>query len=288
MTGRVIKATAGFYYVLQDNGTVWECALRGKFRLNNQGALVGDWVSLKPRQGNTGVIEQILPRKNELLRPPVANIEQALIIFALRQPELSRFLLDRFLLQAEIAGIEPIICLNKIDLAEGKELAACYQKIGYVVLQTSAAEKQGLEELCRVLRHKVSIVAGPSGVGKSSLLNLVQPGMELQTGTVGNKLKRGRHTTRLVEFFPLDFGGWVADTPGFSSLWLPDIKKENLRNYFPEFTDLQIKCRFRGCLHKDEPECAVKMAVQEGQIDPFRYQNYLDFLEEIKKMETKH
>ncbi len=288
ITGRVIKATAGFYYVLQDNGLIWECALRGKFRLDNQGALVGDLVSLRPRQGRTGVIEQIFPRKNALLRPPVANIEQALIIFAIRQPELSRLLLDRFLLQAEIAGVEPIICLNKIDLADGEELAACYLNIGYSVFQTSVTAGLGLEALRQVLSQKISIVAGPSGVGKSSLLNALQPGLQLQTGEVGNKLKRGRHTTRLVEFFPLDWGGWVADTPGFSSLWLPNIKKENLRDYFPEFADLQAECRFRGCLHKDEPECAVKAAVESGQVDAIRYQNYLNFLEEIKKTETKY
>lgn len=286
----VIKATAGFYYVKQGD-VLWECALRGKFRLEKTtSVLVGDQVQIKPRHGKVGVIEKVIPRTNALVRPPVANVQQALMIFAVREPDIPPLLLDRFLVQASHEGIKPLICFNKIDLSQGEhqDLVSMYQHAGYSVLETSSYLKTGIELLGSFLQDKITVVAGPSGVGKSSLLNAVEPGFCLKTGEVGHKLKRGKHTTRHVELLPLTQGGWVADTPGFSQIWLPKMKREELAQHFWEIAQFTGQCRFRGCLHANEPDCAVKDAVNQGEIHSQRYENYLLFLEEIKKMETKY
>lgn len=289
MGGVVLKATAGFYYVQLDD-ILWECSLRGKFRLDKTEVLVGDRVSIIPRHGRVGVIDKVYPRRNALLRPPVANVDQAVIIFAVREPDLAALLLDRLLVQAGYAGVEPVICLNKTDLSDGghRETADIYSRAGYTVLETSSYKGTGIAELRALLKDKISVLAGPSGVGKSSLLNAVQPGFSLKTGEVGKKIKRGRHTTRHVELLPLEDGGLVADTPGFSQIFLPAIRREELSCYFPEIERYLGQCRFNGCLHASEPDCAVKEGVAKNMISPARYSNYLLFLDEIIKQERKY
>lgn len=290
IVGVVIKATAGFYYVKVEDGDLWECSLRGKFRLDKNAALVGDKVLVKPRHGQVGVIEKIFPRNNELVRPPISNIEQALIVFSLREPKISILLLDRFLIQVAHSKVGAIICFNKMDLIkeEDLELIKIYQDIGYKVINTSTYLGEGIEALRENLKGKITVLAGPSGVGKSSLINKIQHGLSLKTGEVGNKLRRGKHTTRHVELLPLNEGGFVADTPGFSNLWLPSMKREDLKGYFPEMEKLALGCRFRGCLHVNEPDCRVKEALAKKKINQGRYDNYLLFLEEVKNMEAKY
>lgn len=289
MDGVVLKATAGFYYV-HDGKELWECSLRGKFRLDKTQVLVGDRVHVKPRHGRVGVVDKVYPRRNALVRPPVANVDQAVIVFAIREPDPALVLLDRFLIQSGFAGVEPVVCFNKIDLSDGshRDISSLYREAGYPVLETSARYDIGIEALREFLRDKISVFAGPSGAGKSSLLNTVQPGLSLKTGEVGQKIKRGRHTTRHVELLALEGGGLVADTPGFSQLYLPDMKREELSFCFPEMEALDGACRFRGCLHTREPDCAVKEAVQHNKIHPTRYEHYLQFLTEVIERERKY
>ncbi|MEW6065933.1 GTPase A [Desulforamulus profundi] len=289
--GVLIRAYGGFYYVKKGD-EIWECTLRGKFRLGKgSAALVGDRVRVTPVRGNTGRIDEVLPRKTELFRPPVANIDQAVIVFAVQNPEPNLPLLDRFLVLAENAGVSPVVCLNKADLMSGRrehEWLRLYRKIGYPTVVTSTKTGDGIDELRQLLVGKTSVFAGPSGVGKSSLLNAVQPGLELKTGEISSKLKRGKHTTRHVELLPLAAGGFVVDSPGFSSLDLPEMEREELGYYFPEFAGFTADCKFNGCLHHHEPHCAVKKAVERGFVDKERYQNYLTFLDEVMQQERRY
>jgi len=279
--GIVVRAYGGRYYVL--NGCrEWECSLRGRFRHEKQEVLVGDRVGFRPGRGNTGVIEKVLPRHSRLARPPVANVDQAVIVFAVREPEPSPVLLDRFLIMASINKVEPLICFNKVDLSgDGRvELLPRYQK-NFRVFLTSAKTGRGLVQLSETLRGKVSVFAGPSGVGKSTILNALFPGLKLKTGELSKKIGRGRHTTRHVELLRVPEGGLVADSPGFSTIDLPDIEPGMLAHYFPEFDEYSGRCRFAGCLHYKEPGCAVKEAVEAGGIDGARYGQYLEFLEDL-------
>ncbi|CCO07175.1 ribosome small subunit-dependent GTPase A [Desulforamulus hydrothermalis] len=289
--GVLIRAYGGFYYV-QKGAEIWQCTLRGKFRLaKGAAALVGDRVRVTPVRGNTGRIDEVLPRKTELFRPPVANIDQAVIVFAVQDPEPNLALLDRFLVLAEHAGVAPVVCLNKADLLSGRrdhEWLRLYRKIGYPTVITSTQNNEGIDDLRQLLAGKTSVLAGPSGVGKSSLLNAVQPGLQLKTGEISYKLRRGKHTTRHVELLPLTNGGFVADTPGFSSLDLPDMEREELGYCFPEFAACAAECKFKGCLHCHEPHCAVKTAVAQGLINQTRYQHYLMFLEEVLQQERRY
>ncbi len=289
--GVLFKAYGGFYYVKKGE-EIWECSLRGKFRLEKgTPALVGDRVRVTPVRGNTGRIDEVLPRKTELFRPPVANIDQAVIVFAAKNPEPNLALLDRFLVLAESAAVAPVVCLNKADLLTGHrehEWLKLYRKIGYPIVITSTKKDQGLEELRELLMGKTSVFAGPSGVGKSSLLNAVQPGLELKTGEISNKLKRGKHTTRHVELLPLLRSGFVVDSPGFSSLDLPQMERVELGYHFPEFEVFREDCKFNGCLHHHEPKCAVKQAVEQGLIQQDRYQHYLTFLQEVIEQERRY
>ncbi|MTI79812.1 MAG: ribosome small subunit-dependent GTPase A [Firmicutes bacterium] len=287
--GIVIKAYSGYYYV-QSDSEQWVCRLRGKFRLTKETVLVGDQVKVKPAEKNTGTVYEVLSRRNKLLRPPVANVDQAVITFAVSNPEPNLDLLDRFLVMAEGAGIMPVICLNKVDLLDidEPEWMEVYRQVGYTVIATSAKGKKGIAEIKDVLKDKISVFAGPSGVGKSSLLNSIHPGLELKTGDISRKLKRGKHTTRHVELIPLESGGLVADTPGFSSLQLPEIASTDLAYYFPEMEEFVGSCRFNSCSHNKEPHCAVKEAVQSGEIDYRRYNSYLQFLKEIIDKERRH
>lgn len=290
LEGVVTKAYGGFYYV-RAGEQVLECRLRGKFRLQKLNALPGDMVKIADLGKGKGVVEEILPRKNELLRPPIANVEQVLLVFAGHDPEPDLSLLDRLLILAETQGLQPLVCFNKCDLLTREEregLAGIYRQTGYPVEVISAREGIGLDNIRLALKDRISVIAGPSGAGKSTLLNGIEPGLSLKTGEVSEKIGRGRHTTRHVELLQLSLGGLVADTPGFSSLYLPEMQREDLAHCFPEFAPYREQCRFIGCLHDREPDCGVKEALEEGKIARERYANYLAFLAEVKEKERRY
>ena len=288
MKGKIIRGIGGFYYVHDpDSGNIYECRAKGIFRKDNIKPLPGDWVEMAvlDEEKQLGNIDRILPRKNALIRPAVANIDQALVIFAAASPKPSLNLLDRFLLRMELQEIPCIICFNKMDLAQEEELCrlkAAYQGSSYQVLFVSAKQKQGLEQIRELMAGKTTTVAGPSGVGKSSLINLLQSQMEMETGEISEKIERGRHTTRHTELLWAGEDTYILDTPGFSSIAIEDLEKEELEEYFPEMRKLTQSCRFVGCAHMSEPDCAVKAAVQEGTISESRYENYRMFYEELK------
>ncbi|MGM0472104.1 MAG: ribosome small subunit-dependent GTPase A [Bacillota bacterium] len=286
--GRIIKAYAGYYYVLDSvKQQVYETSLRGRFRQEGLDFYVGDMVrfSVIDEAEQTGVIEELLPRKIKLERPAVANIDQVVLVFAAQQPKFDSRLLDRFLLLAEAYELEILICLNKVDLIDYKEaerLMASYQQAGYRVVYTAAQTDRGLEDLRNQLANRISVLAGPSGVGKSSLLNCLNSEAKLATEQVSEKIQRGKHTTRHVELITLDNEGLVADTPGFTNLSIDFIRPRQLAYLFKEMRDYIPKCKFNDCLHDHEPQCAVKAALKENKIAQSRYDSYLNFLSEIK------
>ncbi|BCV20978.1 ribosome small subunit-dependent GTPase A [Moorella sp. Hama-1] len=282
MEGTLVRRYGGFYYVESD-GQVWTCRLRGRFRLQDAAFLPGDRVIIKPVGPGEGVIEDLLPRRTCLERPAVANVEQAIIVFALGEPPPDLELLDRLLFLSGVKDLETAIIWNKADIIkkEFQDLPGIYRQIGYRSLVTSARTGEGIDELKAFLAGRLSTFAGPSGVGKSSLLNAIQPGLNLRTGEVSSKSRRGRHTTRQAELIRIPEGGWVADTPGFSRLDLPSLTREEVAGYFPEMLPLQGQCRFTSCLHRREPGCAVKAALDAGRILPHRYEHYLAFLAEV-------
>ncbi|KOO40693.1 ribosome small subunit-dependent GTPase A [Priestia koreensis] len=290
--GTIIKALSGFYYVLHDH-QITQCRGRGVFRKKKVTPLVGDHVVFQAENEREGYILEIKERQNELVRPPIANVDQALLVFSAIEPEFSTTLLDRFLVLVESNDIEPVICITKIDLlsdekrAEIEQFASDYEKMGYDVLLTSAATLDGVESLYDYLNHKVTVIAGQSGVGKSSLLNAMKPELELKTNDISSALGRGKHTTRHVELIFVQ-EGLVADTPGFSSLEFMDLELENLPFCFPEMARLSEECKFRGCMHLKEPKCAVKQAVESGEIPSYRYEHYLQFVEEIKQRKPRY
>lgn len=294
LQGRVIKAYNSFFYVQTDLGLV-TCKLRGKFKKSRRelGVIPGDWVSLDTLPDGTGVIEEILPRAQMLKRPAVANLTQVVLTFAAAQPDLHPLLLNRFLVLAEWSGIEKIIiCINKLDLYQGQpeELLQAYRSLGYPVLLLSAQQGVGIEALRERLKGETTVFAGPSGVGKSSLLNALDPALSLQTGMISEKIKRGKHTTRVAELLPYVGGGYIVDTPGFSAMDLSGLEPEELPHCFPEFVPCLGKCRFSPCSHSHEPGCAVKEAAQAGDIIPERYEAYLAIRQEIleaRKMAQK-
>lgn len=288
--GRIIKAISGYYYVQlrseDDSGRMIRCRARGVFKKRNISPLVGDLVKIEFANSEEGTVVEVLPRRNELSRPPIANVDQAVLVFALSTPGLSYALLDRLLVHTEYAGIDAVICLTKADLDEEEVLVQkirnVYGKMDYHVLLTSALTGQGVEELTDALSGKISVLAGQSGVGKSTILNKLIPGLQLKTGEVSTKLGRGKHTTRHVELIPFKYEGAVADTPGFSQLDFPGIEPEQLSDCFKEIRAHSLSCKFRGCLHAAEPGCAVTEAVSSGEISSIRYENYISFLQEIK------
>lgn len=289
MEGVIVKAVGGFYFV-RIGDRVYKCAIRGKIRRRLGQAMVGDMVRVRAMGDDEGVVEEILPRRTQLLRPPVVNVDQAIIVFSTVQPDPSAALLDRFLVQVRAAGVAPAICFNKFDLLESGdlEMAAHYEGTGFPVLKVSAKTGQGLAALRELMKDNINVLAGPSGVGKSSLLNALQPGLNLKTGDISRKLKRGKHTTRHVELISLIQGGLIVDTPGFSIVNLPPMRREELAACYPEFDNYAGGCRFNGCLHWREPGCAVKDAVRKGCLSMIRYQNYLNLLEEVADSERRH
>jgi len=289
--GQIRKAISGFYYV-QDGKDLLPCKGRGVFRNRGINPLVGDFVDYEKDGDNEGVITVIHERKNELVRPPVSNIDQALLVFSAKEPDFSPRLLDRFLVIIESHLIEPIICITKNDLLNDQddtynEQIAYYETIGYPVIATSRRDSDILAKLAPYLAGKTSVLAGQSGVGKSSLLNMLAPELNLKTGEISEALGRGKHTTRHVELVEVA-GGLIADTPGFSSLDFDQIEKEELSSCFIEFDRLAQNCKFRGCLHVKEPKCAVKNAVENGEVKLSRYENYLQFLQEITDRKPRY
>lgn len=287
MQGRIIKGIAGFYYISAENGKIYECKAKGIFRKEKQKPLVGDFVEIEvlDEEEETGNVIRIFPRKNELIRPAVANVDQALVIFAAKEPNPNFALLDRFLVSMERQQVPVVICLNKQDLAdeqEAEEIRRIYTSCGYQILFTSASKAEGLEALKKILRGKTTTVAGPSGVGKSSLTNLLQQKVCMETGEISKKLGRGRHTTRHSQLIELEEDTYLMDTPGFTSFYVEDMEKEELRHCFPEFFSYEGQCRFQGCTHTHEPGCAVKKALEDGKLSSRRYGSYCEMYRELE------
>ena len=288
MRGKIIKGIAGFYYIYAEDGQVYECKAKGIFRKDNQKPLVGDNVEISILDENEkeGSVTAILPRKNSLIRPAVANVDQAFVIFAMENPKPNYMLLDRFLIMMEQQGIPAVICFNKKDLGEKEELERLYltyTQCGYRVILSSALKGEGISEIHEILRGKTTVVAGPSGVGKSSLTNSLQGEIQMETGEISKKLKRGKHTTRHSQVIPVGEDTFLVDTPGFSSLYLTDMEEQELKNYFPEFREYEEECRFQGCRHIHEPGCAVKEALEANKISRLRYEDYLALHQELKE-----
>lgn len=288
MIGKIMKGIAGFYYVGVAESGVYECKAKGIFRKDKIKPLVGDDVEIEVlnEEEKLGNIVKILPRRSELIRPAVANIDQALVIFAAREPKPNLSLLDRFLVIMEKQDVPVIICFNKQDLCDEEEvgrLKEIYEACGYPVVLASAKQGEGIEEIKSRLRGKTTTVAGPSGVGKSSLTNLLQNEVQMETGEISKKLGRGRHTTRHSQIIQIEEDTWLYDTPGFTSFYVEEIEKEELRFYFREFSKYEGTCRFQGCTHTHEPGCMVKNALEEGKISKERYENYLELYGELKE-----
>ena len=288
MQGKIIKGIAGFYYIYAEDGNVYECKAKGIFRKDNFKPLVGDNVEITVlnEEEKEGSVTSILLRRNSLIRPAVANVDQAFLIFAMENPKPNFLLLDRFLIMMKQQEIPAVICFNKKDVGEKKEMEKLYEiytGCGYRVVLSSTYEGEGMDEIREILKGKTTVVAGPSGVGKSSITNCMQGEVQMETGEISKKLKRGKHTTRHSQVIPVEKNTFLVDTPGFSSLYLTDMKEEELRDYFPEFVMYEPQCRFQGCMHIHEPGCAVKKALSEGKISQQRYDNYLALYEELKE-----
>lgn len=290
--GQIRKALSGFYYVEQD-GKLIQCRGRGIFRNRGESPLVGDMVDFTKDSESDGSVDKIYPRKNELVRPPIANVDQAILVFSVKEPNFNTILLDRFLVVLESFFVKPIICLTKMDLLSDDEVAEIqpfiedYKAIGYELLTTFKDDSTLVERLQPMLEGKTSVLAGQSGVGKSTLLNTLIPELDLKTGIISKSLGRGKHTTRHVELIEV-CGGLLADTPGFSSFDFDTIEKEELTACLPEFQRISEDCKFRGCLHIKEPKCAVKAAAETGEIRPYRYEHYVQFLEEIMDRKPRY
>lgn len=290
--GKIIKALSGFYYVLSEGQSI-QCRGRGVFRAQKVTPLVGDDVVFEASSPTDGYIMEVRERKNELVRPPIANVDQAILVFSAAAPDFSAILLDRFLVLVEAKEIRPLIVVNKMDLLTEKtkpiveKYIRDYRRIGYDVIETSTVTKSGVEQLLPYFEGKTSVFAGQSGVGKSSLLNALRPDLNLKTNDISLHLGRGKHTTRHVELIEIG-GGLVADTPGFSALEFSDMDEEQLPYCFPEFVERSHECKFRGCTHMAEPKCAVKQALEAGEIPAYRYDHYVRFMEEIKERKTRY
>ena len=287
--GRIKKALSGFYYVDQEGGGTLTCRARGKFRKEGITPLVGDWVEIRETEPGCGMVWEIEPRRNAFLRPAVANIDQMVVIASAAVPITDPFLIDRVTAIAALKYCDVVVCVNKCDLEPGDDLAAIYRQAGFPVVQVSAETGAGIPELCDMLTGKLSAFTGNSGVGKSSILNAVEPGFSLQVAQVSEKLGRGRHTTRHVELYSLSCGGYVIDTPGFSSFEEGELGlelKERLPETFVEFRPYLGECRFVGCSHTREKGCAVLAAVKAGQIPKSRHQSYLRLCDELKDLRS--
>ncbi|MNI02532.1 putative ribosome biogenesis GTPase RsgA [compost metagenome] len=306
--GIIVKALSGYYYVLPEGDTLRtdvniQCRARGVFKKRGISPLVGDQVMYELTENGEGTVTEILPRFSELIRPPVANVRLAVLVFSVTEPVLNPLLLDKFLVHIEHKGLNSLLCFTKFDLlrdealtsdesakasSEFERIRKLYESIGYPTIITSAKEREGIELVLEKLAGTISVFSGQSGVGKSSLLNAMISGLTLETNEISHRLGRGKHTTRHVELMPLESGGYVADTPGFSQLDFMEIETEELGSCFPEFAAVAEGCRFRGCLHLQEPDCKVREAVEAGSIAASRYDNYLIFFKEIKERKRRY
>lgn len=280
MQGRIVKGIGGFYYVKTEQSMI-ECRARGVLRKLGVTPLVGDFVELELDGKGNPSLSRVLERKNELVRPSAANLDQVVIVASVASPDPDPVLLDKMLVAAEMRKIPAVVCFNKIDLPGGGELICSYEKSSYPVVCVSAKQEEGIDRLAGFLQGKTSAFAGNSGVGKSSLLNRLLPGALLETGCV-SKIERGRHTTRHAELLELPGGGFVMDTPGFGSYEVDQMEPSELKQYFPEFTRYQQDCRFRGCNHVSEPDCAVLAAAKRGEISMLRLDSYRKLFHSLK------
>lgn len=287
MKGKIIKGIAGFYYVHTPEG-VFECKAKGVFRKEKLKPLVGDNVEIEivDDEKLLGNVVEIFPRSNSLIRPASANIDQALVIFAIVKPDPNYNLLDRFLISMRRQMIPTVICFNKKDLAsaeEQQELYDAYRQSGCEVMFVSGSRQEGIDRIREVLKGKTTVVAGPSGVGKSTIVNALTPEAHMETGEISRKIERGKHTTRHAELFAVEEDTYLMDTPGFTSLNIAEMEKEELQSFYPEFEPYEPYCRFGGCVHINEPVCGVKDALAEGKISRIRYDNYRQLYEELKE-----
>ena len=285
MTGKIIKGIAGFYYVNDGENRVYQCRAKGVFRNRKIKPLVGDNVEFSVLDDETleGNIDEILPRKNALVRPAVANVDQAMVLFALAQPSPNLNLLDRFLVMMAMEAVPVVICFNLGDRAMADAYRKIYEGAGYEVHFISVRKETGMEQVRSLLRGRTTVLAGPSGVGKSSLTNRIQPEASMETGGISRKIERGKHTTRHSELFFVEKDTYMMDTPGFSSMYTPDMEASGLKDFFPEFEAYEEGCRFLGCVHIGERVCGVKAAVNEDKIPQSRYENYRLIYEELKQ-----
>jgi len=285
----VTKVMSSFYEVLTQGRTV-SCRPRGRFKISGQEVLAGDRALIRLLKEGTGYIEEIAPRRNFLVRPPVANIDVAVIVFSTDDPPLNLELVDRVLTNSLATGVKPVLCLNKTDLARPGQVEAIlstYASTGADFFATVATQGLGVPDLRARLQGQVSVLVGQSGVGKSRLLNSLVPGASRRTGEVSSRIRRGKHTTRHVELISLEGGGFIADTPGFSLLDPVVVGIWELSSFFPEIEKVQAGCRFTDCLHRDEPDCAVKQALAAGLIPESRYKNYLTILRELEQIDSR-
>ena len=288
MQGKIIKGIAGFYYVHVVHSGIYECKAKGIFRNKNIKPLVGDnvLIDVVDEADKKGNVVEILPRNSELVRPAVANVDQALVVFSVKSPIPNFNLLDRFLLIMEEQNVDTVICFNKSELISDEEkemFKNIYKHCEYRIIFTSTYEKTGINDIMKEIENKTTVFAGPSGVGKSSILNMIMPDANSKTGTLSEKVDRGKHTTRHTEIFNISGETYILDTPGFSSIYIPDIEKEELGDLYPEFRKYEAKCRFTGCSHISEPDCGVKDALEKGRIHPSRYDNYILIYNEISE-----
>ena len=287
MEGKIVKGIGGFYYVKTTEGII-ECKARGKFRHKDIKPMVGDNVIIEVDNGK-GVIEDILDRSSELVRPMVSNVTQAFVVFAIKNPDLNYDLLNRFLMICEYNNIKSIVCLNKRDLASEEEREEVKKKIndiGYDVLFINAKKGEGIDLLKERLKGNVTVLCGPSGAGKSTLINTLINRTHMETGVVSEKIGRGKHTTRHSELIEIE-NGYLVDSPGFSNIGIDFMEKDEIKFCFPEFEEYNSNCKFRGCLHNKEPECAVKNALSKGKINEYRYNFYIRILEEAEGRKNK-
>ncbi|MGE5329050.1 MAG: ribosome small subunit-dependent GTPase A [Deltaproteobacteria bacterium] len=285
--GQIIKGIGGFYYV-KEGAEIYECKARGALKKGEFILAVGDNVEfiVNDEVKLIGVIEKVKPRKNFLIRPPVSNIDQLIIVFSVKSPAPDFMLLDKLIIKAAEIGIKPIICINKIDLSpDGFKEIECYENAGYETVLVSAVKGLGIEKLKEKMKDKISILAGPSGVGKSTIVNALNINALVKTGAISNKIERGKHTTRHVELFEIKDGGYIADTPGFTFLNIEEVSSEKLQSYYPEFDNHLEKCRFKGCSHVSEPDCGIKEALKDNEIDNQRYDRYVELYKTLKEVE---